>query len=219
MRKLIVSAFVSLDGVVQAPGGPDEDRDGGFQHGGWTVPLWDDQMLAFVTASTQRAGGLVLGRRTYDIFASAWPLLDDSDPVAAVLNHVPKYVASRSLRGADLTWENSSLLGDVAAEVRALKEQEGGELQVHGSGVLIQTLLAHDLIDEFRLLVFPVLLGSGKRLFADGTIPGGLKLTDATTSSTGAILTTYQRAGDLSYGALGPEVDPAAYADWRGRDA
>jgi dihydrofolate reductase len=209
MRKLVVDTFVSLDGVMQAPGGPDEDRDGGFEHGGWTVPFWDDQMMEFMVESTRKAGALLLGRRTYDIFASSWPLLGDDDPFAAVLNHIPKYVVSSTLAAEDLTWHNTALLrGDLADAIRALKEQGDGELQVPGSSALIQSLLAYDLVDEFRLLIFPVLLGSGKRLFGDGTIPRSLKLTSTALSSTGVTINTYESHGeDPSYGAVGAEID------------
>lgn len=206
MRKLIVDTFVSLDGVMQAPGAPDEDLDGGFEHGGWAVPHFDDRIMEFMTSSTQKAGALLLGRRTYDIFAASWPLLGDDDPFAATLNHIPKYVVSRST--PTLEWNNSTLLaGDIATGVRRLKQQDGGEIQVPGSGNLIQTLLKHDLIDEYRLLIFPVLLGSGKRLFGEGTLPGNLRLIDTSTSSTGVTLNTYVRHGALEYGAMGPEQE------------
>jgi dihydrofolate reductase len=206
MRKLVIHEFMTLDGVVQAPGGPDEDREGGFAHGGWVVPHFDDAMLATATEWVQSAGALLLGRKTYEIFAASWPLLDDDDPVAAVFNHVPKYVVSRTLTSAD--WANSSIIrDDVAAEVSRLKQAEGGELQVHGSGDLVQTLLAHDLIDEFRLMTFPVLVGSGKRLFADGTLPRGLKLVDSRALSTGVTIGIYERAGELEVGAYGPELE------------
>jgi dihydrofolate reductase len=205
MRKLVVQAFMSLDGVVQAPGGPDEDRDGGFEHGGWVVPHMDDTFLNFVTESTNKLGALLLGRKTYDIFAASWPLVPDDDPFGSVLNRVPKYVASRTLTSVE--WNNSSLItGDIATEVNTLKQGDDGEIQVHGSGGLIQTLLRHDLVDEYRLITFPVLIGSGKRLFSDGTIPGGLKLVDSITTSAGATITTYQRHGDLVTGEYGPEV-------------
>ena len=211
MRKLAVSTFLTLDGVMQAPGGPDEDRDGGFEHGGWSVPFFDEQMIQIVTDWTSKAGALLLGRKTYDIFAASWPLLSDDDPIAAVLNNIPKHVASRTLTSVE--WNNSSLLsGDVAGDVARLKQQDGGEIQVHGSGALIQTLLKHDLIDEYRLLIFPVLVGSGKRLFGDGTIPRGLKLADITTSGTGVTINTYERDSDLAYGAMGAEIDGD---DWR----
>lgn len=206
MRKLVVASFLSLDGVMQAPGGPDEDREGGFAHGGWVVPLFDDQMVRYMTDLTSRAGALLLGRKTYDIFAASWPLSGDDDPIGSVYNRIPKYVASRTLQSAD--WQHTTILrGDVAAEVANLKEQDGGEIQVAGSGDLIQTLLKHDLVDEFHLLLFPALIGSGKRLFAGGTIPRGLKLVATTTSSTGVTITTYERHGALAYGAIGPELE------------
>jgi dihydrofolate reductase len=206
MRKLVVGMFVTLDGVVQAPGGPDEDRDGGFTHGGWTVPLWDEELDQIVTEQTSRAGGLLLGRKTYEIFAASWPQVSDDDPIAASLNRMPKYVASRSLNS--VTWNNSTLLGeDVPGAVAKLKEEPGGELQVTGSGNLVQTLLKHDLVDTFNLLVFPVLLGTGKRLFADGTIPVGLKLVNTAVTGNGVAVHTYERAGELQYGAFGPEYE------------
>ncbi len=204
MRKLVVGKFLSLDGVMQAPGAPDEDRDGGFEHGGWAVPHFDDQMGQIMADFTGRVGGLLLGRKTYDIFAASWPLVDDDDPIRATLNHIPKYVASRTLNTVD--WNNSSLLGsDIAGEVTRLKEQRGGEIQLAGSGELIQTLLRHGLIDEYRLMIFPVILGSGKRLFAEGAIPHGLTPVETTTSSTGVTISTYERTSDLTYGAIGPE--------------
>jgi len=207
MRKLVVGTFLTLDGVMQAPGGPDEDHDGGFAHGGWAVPLFDEQMGQYMTDLTNRAGALLLGRKTYEIFAASWPQAGDDDPIAAKLNSVPKYVASRTLKNVE--WNNSTLLtGDVAEEVANLKQQEGDEIQVSGSGELVQTLLKHDLIDEFHLLIFPVLLGGGKRLFADGTIPGGLKLVETTTSSTGVTISTYERNGELQYGSMDPDQVP-----------
>ncbi|MGH9119682.1 MAG: dihydrofolate reductase family protein [Acidimicrobiales bacterium] len=208
MRKLVVGEFVSLDGVVQAPGAPDEDTDGGFGHGGWTVPLFNEEIGQAMTDVIGRAGALLLGRRTYDIFAASWPLVGDDDPIAATLNRIPKYVASRTLTSA--AWNNSTILtGDVAEGVAKLKDQPGGEIQVAGSSQLIQTLMSHDLVDEYRLLVFPVLLGSGKRLFAEGTIPSGLALLESTTSSTGVVMSTYERRGEVAYGAVGPEQEPA----------
>ncbi|HYI16861.1 MAG TPA: dihydrofolate reductase family protein [Thermomicrobiales bacterium] len=206
MRKLVVQSFMSLDGVVQAPGAPDEDREGGFEQGGWLIPHFDDDFLQFVTDSTQRAGALLLGRKTYDTFAASWPLRDDDDPVAAVLNRIPKYVASRTLASAD--WNNSTIINDdVAGEVATLKQQEGGEIQVHGSGDLVQTLLKHDLIDEFQLYTVPVLVGSGKRLFGGGTVPAGLKLVSTATTGAGITFNTYQRHGDFGIGAYGPELE------------
>lgn len=204
MRKLVVGTFVTVDGVMQGPGGPDEDRDGGFEHGGWLVPYFDEGMGQLMGELTNRADGLLLGRKTYEIFAAHWPHMPDEDPIAAKLNSVPKYVASRTLDTVE--WNNSTLLGaDVAEEVAKLKAGPGGEIQVTGSGDLIQTLMKHDLVDEYRLLVFPVLLGSGKRLFAEGTIPNGLRLVDTTTSTTGVAIQTYERAGKLEYGSYALE--------------
>jgi dihydrofolate reductase len=205
MRKLIVQSFMSLDGVVQAPGAPDEDREGGFEHGGWLVPHFDDDFLRFVTESTQRAGALLIGRKTYDIFAASWPLVGDDDPVAAVLNRIPKYVASRTLTSAE--WNNSTIItGDIAGEVAKLKQQDGGEIQVHGSGDLVQTLLKHDLIDEFQLYTIPTIVGSGKRLFGEGTIPAGLTFVSTATTGSGITFTTYQRHGDFTVGSYGAEL-------------
>jgi dihydrofolate reductase len=199
MRKLVVGTFLSLDGVMQAPGGPEEDRSGGFEHGGWAVPYFDDMMIQVMTDWIRRADGLLLGRRTYEIFAAHWPYATDDDPMAAKLNSVRKYVASRTLNRVD--WKYSTLLaGDIAEGVRKLKGESDGELQVHGSGELIQTLLRHDLIDEFRIWFFPVLLGAGKRLFAEGTVAAGLNLIETQTSSTGVVLQVHQAAGKLSYG-------------------
>ena len=200
MRKLSVQTFLTLDGVMQGPGGPGEDDSGGFTHGGWSVKYWDDQMGEVMTRSLSRPFDLLLGRRTYEIFAAHWPRVTD-DPTADILNGARKYVASKTLDMVE--WQNSTLLkGDVAEAVAKIKNESGPEIQVHGSGNLIQTLMKHGLVDEYRLWVFPVLLGSGKRLFADGTMPGGLKATDTRTSSTGVIMTTYERAGDIEYGTF-----------------
>jgi len=202
MRRLVVGTFVTLDGVMQAPGGPDEDRDGGFRHGGWLVPYFDEEFAAVMTEWTKRAGAYLLGRKTYEMFAGSWPnAVDPADESAIALNSRPKYVASRTLDRVD--WNNSTLLeGDVARAVADLKAREGGEIQVHGSGVLIQTLLENDLVDELRVWTFPVLLGTGKRLFGNGTIPLGLRLTDSRMNTTGAVLHVYARAGDLRYGEV-----------------
>ena len=204
MRKLVVGTFVSLDGVMQAPGGPDEDRSGGFEHGGWLVPHFDEAMGQTMVERTQQADGLLLGRKTYEIFAAHWPRAGDDDPIAAKLNRVRKYVVSTTLDTVE--WNNSTLISrDVAGAVAELKRQPGGEIQVTGSGELIQTLMRHDLVDEYRLLVFPVLLGSGKRLFAEGTMPAALELADTTTSSTGVAIQTYRRAGELQRGSFALE--------------
>jgi dihydrofolate reductase len=181
MRKLVVGTFLTLDGVLQGPGGPEEDRSGGFAHGGWLVPYFDDTMGHIMAEWIRRAGGFVLGRKTYEIFAAHWPHVAN-DPIAEKLNNEPKYVASRTLDR--VTWHHATLLrGDVTEAVRQLKGEPGGELQVHGSGDLIQTLLTHHLIDEFRLWIFPVLLGTGKRLFGEGTAPAAFELVETQTST------------------------------------
>ncbi len=202
MRKLVVGTFLTLDGVMQAPGGPDEDRDGGFPHGGWLVPYFDEKMGEIMTEWTKRAGAFLLGRKTYEIFAGSWPKsTDPADEIATALNTRPKFVASRTLDKVE--WSNSILLkGDVAREVAKLKAQEGGEIQVHGSGDLLQTLLKHDLIDTLRIWQFPVVIGTGKRLFGEGTIPGSFRLVDTQLVTTGAVLHVYERAGDLRYGEV-----------------
>jgi len=202
MRKLVVGTFVTLDGVMQAPGGPDEDREGGFQHGGWLVPYFNEQFLAIMTEWTKGAGAFLLGRKTYEMFASSWPKsTDPSDENAMALNTRPKFVASRTLDR--VTWNNSHLLkGNVAEEVAKLKAQDGGEIQVHGSSDLLQTLLKHDLVDMLRVWQFPVVLGSGKRLFGEGTVPRAFRLVDTKQIATGALLHVYERAGGLKYGEV-----------------
>ena len=202
MSKLVVGAFLTLDGVMQAPGGPDEDRDGGFEHGGWLVPYFDDKLGEIMTDWVDAAGGFLLGRRTYEIFAASWPnSTDPDDRVAAALNQRPKYVASRTLDKVD--WNNSVLLkGDVVEEVRKLKAKNDGEIQVHGSSDLLQTLLKHDLVDTLRIWQFPVVVGAGKRLFGEGAIPGAFELVETQFSTTGAVLHVYDRAGDLRYGIV-----------------
>ena len=199
MRKLKVTTFVTLDGVMQAPGGPDEDRSGGFTHGGWSVGYWDDQMGKVMGEFMGRPFELLLGRKTYEIFAAYWP--HSTDPGADALNSARKHVASRTLRSVD--WNNSTLIkGDVATYVSELKKQSGPEIQVHGSGDLLQTLLKNDLVDELHVWTFPVVLGSGKRLFADGAVPAGLKVDAVTTSTTGVVIATYERAGAIKYGSF-----------------
>lgn len=200
MRKLIVSTFLTLDGVMQAPGGPGEDEDGGFAHGGWSVNHWDERMGEVQAEAMAGPFDLLLGRRTYDVFAAHWPRVPDEEG-GREINAATKYVASRGR--PTLQWAKSVLIdGDVAAAVAALKQQDGPELQVHGSGNLIQTLLRHQLVDEFRLWTFPVVLGAGKRLFADGTVPGGLTLTDSTVSTTGVVIGRYVPAGEISLGTF-----------------
>ncbi len=200
--KLVVTTFLSLDGVMQAPGGPDEDRSGGFEHGGWVVPFVDDDMMRYVAEWIEVADAFLLGRRTYELFAQHWPRVEDADDlVARKLNGQPKYVASKTLSSVD--WRGSTLIqGDVVAEIAKLKQLPGRELQVHGSGNLAQTLIAHDLVDEYRLWFYPVMLGSGRRLFPEGGVPKSLKLTGTRTTSTGVVIHICEPAGNLSYGAF-----------------
>ena len=201
MRKLVVQTFLTLDGVMQAPGGPGEDDDGGFAYGGWSVNYWDDQMGQVMNELTSRPFAMVLGRRTYDIMAAYWPGAP-AETGAKVFNDAPKYVASRGR--PTLEWSNSVLVeGDAADGIAALKREDGPELQVHGSANLIQTLLRHDLVDQLRLWVFPVVVGLGKRLFADGAVPVGLRLLDSKVSTTGVVMGTYERAGEVVTGSFG----------------
>ncbi|MET0474973.1 MAG: dihydrofolate reductase family protein [Mycobacterium sp.] len=203
MRKLIANTFLTLDGVMQAPGGPDEDTDGGFTLGGWSVNYWDDVMGDVMAKTMGVPFDLVLGRRTYDIFAAHWPRATEEDG-AKPLNAATKYVASRG--NPALTWANSRLL-DGAPEngIDALKAGDGPELQVHGSANLLQTLIRHGLVDEYRLWVFPVIAGSGKRLFADGAVPAGLSLVESTVSTTGVVIGTYRPAGAITVGSFALE--------------
>ena len=202
MRELIVNTFLTLDGVMQAPGGPEEDPDGGFEHGGWSFGYWDEQMQKVMGESMSKPFDLVLGRKTYEIFAAYWPHTDD--PGAEPLNKATKHVASTTLK--QLEWQNSKLIeGDVAEGVRTLKQEDGPELQVHGSANLIQTLLEHGLIEEFRLWTFPLVLGKGKRLFHGGTVPAGLELTSSQVSSTGVTIASYRSGAEIKYGSFAAE--------------
>jgi dihydrofolate reductase len=199
MRKLVVNTFLTLDGIMQAPGGPEEDPTGGFTLGGWSVNHWDESMGEVMARSMSRPFELLLGRKTYEIFAAYWPFSEE--PGADVLNAARKYVATTTLESAD--WNNTTVLtDDVVSQIAALKEQDGPEIQVHGSSDLIQTLLANDLVDEFRLMIFPVVVGGGKRLFGEGTIPSTFTVRDASTSSTGVVMATYERAGDVQPGSF-----------------
>jgi dihydrofolate reductase len=200
--RLTVTTFITLDGVYQAPGGPGEDDEGGFRHGGWSFPYADEDFGAAIAGWFSEADAFLLGRKTYDIFASHWPkVTDDADPVASRLNALPKYVVSGSQR--PLGWRNSHLVtGDVPAEIGKLKQLPGNELQVHGSGNLVHTLIRHGLPDEYRLLVYPVLLGSGKRLFPDGDIGEALRLVDSKATSTGVQILTYEPTGPAQYGSF-----------------
>lgn len=197
MRKLTVTSFVSLDGVMQAAGGPLEDQDGGFTLGGWAVTYFDEEMLSRNAEAPKYE--LLLGRLTYEMFVAHWPY--DEGPIADHLNSTRKYVASTTLDQVE--WNNATLIqGDVAEFVRELKNEDGPEIEVHGSAALIQTLLKHDLVDEFRVWIFPVAVGPGKRLFDSGTIPIALKLVDSAVSKTGVTMNTYVRAGDIEIGEM-----------------
>jgi dihydrofolate reductase len=201
MRKIIVLTFVTLDGVMQAPGGPEEDTSGGFKYGGWCAGYWDDLLGRTMGEQMSEPFDLLLGRKTYEIFAAYWPHAKQDLEIARKFNNCTKYVASTTLK--KLNWENSVLLkGDVAKEIRKLKQQDGPELQVHGSGNLVQTLLKNDLVDELRLKIFPITLGNGKHLFAEGTQPAGFKLFDSKVSTTGVIVATYQRDGKVRTGSM-----------------
>ena len=192
MRKLIVQEFVSLDGVMQAPGDPDEDRSGGFTHGGWQMRYFDDDFARVAAEGIAQTGGYLFGRRTYEIMAAYWPSQPDDNPFAATLNGLPKYVASTTL-SEPLAWQNSTLLhGDVAKAVAELKEQPGKNLVVLGSGELVQTLMENDLVDEFGIMINPIVLGSGKRLFRDGSAMRPLRLVRSLTTSTGVLVATYE---------------------------
>lgn len=194
MRKLIVLEHYSLDGVIQAPGGPEEDPSNGFKYGGWAGPYADDNVGAALQKQMNRPFDLLLGRKTFDIWAAFWPQHGDE---WQGVNTATKYVASNTLKSSD--WQPSVFLnGDIAAQVAKLKQQPGPDLNVWGSGNLLQTLLKHDLVDAFWLMIYPVTLGSGKRLFADGTIPAAFKVTETTVGSTGVIAVNYERAGAIT---------------------
>jgi dihydrofolate reductase len=200
--RLTMTTFLSLDGVMQGPADAEEDQSDGFDQGGWLVPYADADMGRFVAGWFAVASGFLLGRKTYQILAAQWPgITDENDPVAAKLNSLPKYVVSTTLHNAE--WNNSTLIKrDVVGEVAKLKRQPGEELQVHGSGELAQTLMDSNLIDEYRLWFHPVVLGRGKRLFKDGSMPAALRLVDTKTTSSGVVVHTYQPTGKPAYGSL-----------------
>ncbi|MFI8192681.1 dihydrofolate reductase family protein [Streptomyces sp. NPDC085946] len=201
MGKLVLTTFLTLDGVYQAPGGPSEDTRDGFDQGGWSVPYGDEDFVRFVTGVFDRAGAFLLGRVTYDIFAAHWPrVTDPDDPIAARLNGLPKYVASTTL--TDPGWAGTTVLGgDLAAEVAALKERTDGELQIHGSGALARSLLARDLVDTVHLLTFPVVLGAGRRLFPEGAVPTAFRHTGGQVTGAGVSVQSYDLAGRPEYGS------------------
>jgi dihydrofolate reductase len=201
MAELTLTTFLTLDGVMQAPGGPDEDTSGDFRYGGWLVPHADADMGTIMDEIFSKADAFLLGRTTYDIFSAYWPkITDPGDPVAGPLNSLPKFVASRTRTAFD--WHESSHIRDVAKDVIGLKKRFAREVQVHGSWGLAQTLIENDLIDEYRLLTFPVILGSGKRLFGAGAAPATLALVSSSTTGKGAIFSVYRRAGRLETGSF-----------------
>ena len=207
--KLTVQTFLTLDGVMQAPGGPDEDPSGSFVHGGWQAPFPDPAIGEFVTELNSHASAFLFGRSTFDIFRGYWPDHDDpADPIGTAINALPKYVVSRSLTEAGVTWRGEHpdtahlVTGDVVAGVQALKDQPGDELQIWGSGDLLGSLLRHGLVDRFRLMTFPLVLGSGRRLFNDGLLPTTLAPVDVTVSELGVVIGTYEPAGPVSYGEM-----------------
>jgi dihydrofolate reductase len=199
MRKIIVSSFIALDGVMQAPGGPEEDTSGGFEYGGWTAPYFAeaDEAAGEFVAKSMKSADLLLGRKTFAFFSSYWPEHADMWPG---INDVTKYVMSNTMDKSD--WQNSVFLKSVD-DIKKLKDSEGSDIQVHGSGNLIQTLLKHDLVDELWLKTFPVTLGMGKRLFAEGTIPAAFTLTDSLVTPNGVIFANYRRAGKVKTGTVG----------------
>jgi dihydrofolate reductase len=203
MPKLIVNAFLTLDGVMQAPGGPGEDSEGGFVHGGWQAPYADEASGRLVAEGFKDADAFLLGRKTYDIFANYWPkLTDPNNSIATALNSRPKYVLSRSL--SSVAWNNSRVLkGDVLAEVRNLRQLPGRAIHTWGSTDALQTLLRDDLIDEYRLFIFPLVLGAGKRLFGAGTVPTALKQVQSITTGKGATYLRFERSGKPTYGQMG----------------
>ena len=201
MRKIIVQEFITLDGVMQAPGGPNEDVDGGFKYGGWSFNYWDKIMGDVMGGFIELPFELLLGRRTYDIFAAHWPKTKDDQVIAKKFNGTRKYVVSHTAHA--LEWQNSELItNDVVPQIKKLKQKDGPDLWVHGSGNLIQTLLRNDLIDSMVIWTFPLTVGPGKRLFAEGTKAAGFKLTDSKTSTTGVVIATYEPAGFLKTGSF-----------------
>src|SRR3989344_4106688 len=207
MRKIIILEFITLDGVIQAPGGPEEDTEGGFKYGGWTVPYFDDFLGKAMAEQMREPFALLLGRKTFEIFASYWP---DHESEWSGINKATKYVVSKTLGKHE--WSNSVFIkGNVVDEIKKIKRQRGPSLQVFGSSNLIQTLLKHDLVDEFWLKVFPITLGKGKRLFAEDTIPAAFKLEKSKTSPSGVIIVSYKRKGEVKTGSFGSQGGERVY--------
>jgi dihydrofolate reductase len=190
---------MTLDGVMQAPGGPDEDKSGDFQFGGWTVKYWDDVMMQAMGEGMKNPYDLLLGRKTYEIFAAHWPFIKN-DPIAEQFNKANKYVATRTLKSA--TWQNTILLNDFVKEIKNIKQTDGIDLQVHGSGNMLQTLMKHNLIDEMNVWIFPLVIGKGKKLFEGGTVPSNLKLKKSRVSNSGVIIITYAPDGEIPLGSF-----------------
>jgi dihydrofolate reductase len=201
VMKLTATMMLTLDGVYQAPGGPDEDRRDGFQRGGWVAPLFDESTGEFMTSVFERADALLLGRRTWEIFHGYWPQHDEGDPISHGINVLPKYVPSTTL--VDPGWNTNVLAGDVDAAVRQLKQRPGGELQVHGSGALLRWLLERDLVDEIHLVLYPVVVGDGHRLFPDHGQTHALALVESRSTPSGVTILTYRPAGRASFGTAG----------------
>jgi dihydrofolate reductase len=203
MSKLTVTTMLSLDGVMQAPGGPSEDRSGGFKYGGWTAPYGGEEGFKTIIEWFSQAGSFLLGRKTYQIFANYWPKeTDPNNPIAGPLNALPKYVASKTLKKVE--WNNSILLkGNLVSAIKKLKAQEGKDLQVHGSSGLLQTLLKAGLVDEFRIITFPVVLGKGKRLFGSGTVPVAMELVDSKRTAKGVLCQVFRPSGAVRTGTVG----------------
>ena len=207
--KLTVQTFLTLDGVMQAPGGPEEDPSGTFAHGGWQTAFTDPAVGEFVVELNAHASAFLLGRRTFDIFRGYWPdQTDPTDPIATAINTLPKHVVSNSLTEDDATWRGEHpdtahlVTGDVVAAVRALQDEPGDELQIWGSGALLQTLLQHELVDRFRLMTFPIVLGSGRRLFNDGMLAAAMRPVDVRVSDAGVVIGTYEPAGPVRHGTV-----------------
>ncbi|WP_087001565.1 dihydrofolate reductase family protein [Rhizobium sullae] len=215
MRKVITGAFVSLDGVMQAPGGPHEDPVGGFKYGGWVWPYFDEAMGKAVDEMFAKPFDLLLGRKTYDIFAAYWPYVDADDSIGPLFDRITKYVATRN-PDFKLSWQNSRLLGtDAVAALTTLKSGEGPDLLTQGSTDFLQTLFRNDLVDEFNVFLFPVVLGKGKKLFGDGAFPGALKLVSSRVSGSGVTINKYARNGDVVTGSFGPDQPSAAEMERR----